>query len=196
MSSSRVVALLMAAGYSRRFGHRDKRCALLPDSRTLLGTSVANAQRAFSRLRTVVRDEDNAAALGLPENVPLIGVRQAHLGLGASLAEAVAALSNDSQLDDVEAVAILLGDMPYLRTETLLALQRLASRDVIVRPSIGGRPGHPVIFGRRMWPALEMLSGSDGAKSVVKQYVSCLQDCPVEDKGILRDIDAPEDLKR
>ncbi|RUR35594.1 nucleotidyltransferase family protein [Vreelandella populi] len=194
MSSSRVAALLMAAGYSRRFGPDDKRCALLPDGHSLLATSAANAQKAFTHLRVAVREEDDPALLGLPKDVTLVRVREANLGLGASLAEAVGIMSHDSSLDDIDAVAILLGDMPYLETGTLLALQRQASRDTIVRPCFEGRPGHPVIFGRTMWPALERLSGGDGAKSVIKQYASRLRECPVADAGILRDIDAPADL--
>ncbi|RUR31287.1 nucleotidyltransferase family protein [Vreelandella nanhaiensis] len=194
MSSNRVVALLMAAGYSRRFGLDDKRCALLPGGQTLLSTSVANAQRAFTYLRVVVREEDKSALLGLSNDLTLVRVRQAHLGLGASLSEAVGTLSRDPSLDDIDALAILLGDMPYLESETLRALQRLASRDAIVRPCFEGRQGHPVIFGRAMWPALERLSGGDGAKGVIKQYASRLRECPVADAGILRDIDAPADL--
>ncbi|HBP77634.1 MAG TPA: nucleotidyltransferase family protein, partial [Halomonas sp.] len=46
------------------------------------------------------------------------------LGLGASLAEAVAALSRDRRLKDAQAVAVLLGDMPRFQPETLLTLQQ------------------------------------------------------------------------
>lgn len=194
MSSNHVVALMMAAGYSRRFGPSDKRCAPLPNGRSLLATSVANAQEAFTHLRVAVRKEDDLTLLGLPQDVALVRVHQAHLGLGASLAEAISVLGRDPSLDDIDAVAILLGDMPYLQLETLLALQRLACRDTIVRPCFDGRQGHPVIFGRTVWPALERLSGSDGAKDVIKQYASRLRECPVADAGILRDIDAPADL--
>ncbi|MBP5979668.1 MAG: nucleotidyltransferase family protein [Halomonas sp.] len=197
MSSKRachVVALLMAAGYSRRFGPNDKRCALLPDGQTLLAASLANAQKAFTHLRVAVREEDDPALLGLAQDVALVRVREAHLGLGASLSEAISALGRDPSLDGIDAVAILLGDMPYVDPETLLALQHLASRDMIVRPCFGGQPGHPVIFGRAMWPALEKISGSDGAKGVIQQCASCLRELPVADAGILRDIDAPADL--
>ncbi|WP_018916819.1 nucleotidyltransferase family protein [Vreelandella zhanjiangensis] len=197
MSSKRafqVVALLMAAGYSRRFGPDDKRCALLPNGQTLLAASLANAQKAFTHLRVAVREEEDPALLGIPGDVALVRVRNAHLGLGESLAEAVGALGRDPGLDDIDAAAILLGDMPYIDPKTMLALQRLACRDTIVRPCFEDQQGHPVIFGRAMWPALERLSGSDGAKGVIKQYASRLRECPVADAGVLRDIDAPADL--
>ncbi|MGP8291020.1 nucleotidyltransferase family protein [Vreelandella zhanjiangensis] len=199
MSSKRacqVVALIMAAGYSRRFGPDDKRCALLPNGQTLLAASLANAQKAFTHLRVTVREEEDPALLGIPGDVALVRVREAHLGLGASLAEAVGTLSRDPSLDDIDAIAILLGDMPYVDPNTMLVLQRLACRDTIVRPCFEGRQGHPVIFGRAMWPALERLTGSNGAKGVIRQYASHLRECPVADAGILRDIDAPADLSR
>ena len=97
MSSSNVVALVMAAGYSRRFGEDDKRCATLTDGRSLLAASVANAEQAFPILRVAIREEDDATLLGLAESTPLVRLHQAHLGLGASLADAMAALSHDAR---------------------------------------------------------------------------------------------------
>ncbi|MCA8866341.1 MULTISPECIES: NTP transferase domain-containing protein [unclassified Halomonas] len=193
MSASHVVALVMAAGYSRRFGEDDKRCAPLADGRSLLTACVANAEQAFPLLRVAIREEDEATLLGLADNTPLIRLHQAHLGLGASLAEAVSALSHDARLNSVEAVAILLADMPWIQQGTLGALQRLATRDTIVRPSFKGQPGHPVIFGRVLWPALQVLSGDDGAKGVIQRHTAQYREYAVQDEGILSDIDAPED---
>ncbi|MDQ7731852.1 nucleotidyltransferase family protein [Halomonas sp. SpR1] len=194
MSSSNVVALVMAAGYSRRFGEDDKRCAPLTEGRTLLAASVTNTEQAFPLLRVAIREEDDATLLGLADNTSLIRLHQAHLGLGASLAEAVSALSRDARFNSAEAVAILLGDMPWIKQGTLRALQQLATRDTIVRPSFKGQPGHPVIFGRALWPALQALSGDDGAKGVINRHAAQYREYAVQDDGILIDIDAPEDI--
>lgn len=194
MRASSVIGLVMAAGYSRRFGQRDKRCAALADGRSLLATAVANAEQAFPVLRVAIRAEDDANLLGLAEHTPLIRLHQAHLGLGASLAEAVRALSHDAQLNSSEAVAILLGDMPWIKQETLLSLQRLATCDTIVRPCHAGTPGHPVIFGRALWPALEALSGNTGAKDLIRDNADHYRAYDVQDAGTLLDIDAPADL--
>lgn len=194
MSSSTVVALVMAAGYSRRFGEADKRCATLTDGRPLLAASVANAAQAFPLLRVAIREDDDASLLGLADNTPLIRLGQAHLGLGASLAEAVASLSHDARLNSVEAVAVLLGDMPWIQQETLLSLQRLASRDTILRPCFDGKPGHPVIFGRTFWPALATLDGHTGAKEIIRDNASHYHEHHVQDAGTLIDIDVPAHL--
>ncbi|NYS76574.1 MULTISPECIES: nucleotidyltransferase family protein [Halomonadaceae] len=194
MSSSNVVALVMAAGYSRRFGEDDKRCATLTDGRSLLAASVANAEQAFPILRVAIREEDDATLLGLAESTPLVRLHQAHLGLGASLADAMAALSHDARLKSVEAVAILLGDMPWIHQKTLLSLQRQATRDTIVRPCHEGKPGHPVIFGRMLWPALEALSGHTGAKEIIRHNAAHYREYQVQDVGTLMDIDEPAHL--
>jgi len=194
MSSSNVVALVMAAGYSRRFGEDDKRCATLTDGRSLLAASVANAEQAFPILRVAIREEDDLDLLGLAENTPLVRLHQAHRGLGASIAEAVAELSHDARLKSVEAIAILLGDMPWIQQETLLSLQRIATRDTIVRPCHEGKPGHPVIFGRTLWPALEALSGHTGAKEIIRNNAAHYREYHVQDAGTMMDIDVPAHL--
>ena len=194
MSANHVVALIMAAGYSRRYGEADKRQERLADGRTLLATTVARTEQAFSQVRVAIREEDDAFQLGLAASTPLIRLRQAHLGLGASLAEAVAALGGDCRLNDSEAVAVLLGDMPRIHPATLRALQQQAARDTIWRPRYGGQPGHPVLFGRAFWPELAHLRGETGAKSLIQRHPSHYHTHDVDDAGTLFDIDTPDAL--
>lgn len=194
MSANHVVALIMAAGYSRRYGGADKRQERLADGRTLLATTVARTEQAFSQVRVAIREEDDAFQLGLAASTPLIRLRQAHLGLGASLAEAVAALGGDCRLNDSKAVAVLLGDMPRIHPATLRALQQQATRDTIWRPRYGGQPGHPVLFGRAFWPELAHLRGETGAKSLIQRHPSHYHTHDVDDAGTLFDIDTPDAL--
>lgn len=194
MSANHVVALIMAAGYSRRYGEADKRQERLADGRTLLATTVARTEQAFSQVRVAIREEDDAFQLGLAASTPLIRLRQAHLGLGASLAEAVAALGGDCRLNDSKAVAVLLGDMPRIHPATLRALQQQATRDTIWRPRYGGQPGHPVLFGRAFWPELAHLRGETGAKSLIQRHPSQYHTHDVDDAGTLFDIDTPDAL--
>jgi molybdenum cofactor cytidylyltransferase len=194
MSANHVVALIMAAGYSRRYGEADKRQERLADGRTLLATTVARTEQAFSQVRVAIREEDDAFQLGLAASTPLIRLRQAHLGLGASLAEAVVALGGDCRLNDSKAVAVLLGDMPRIHPATLRALQQQATRDTIWRPRYGGQPGHPVLFGRAFWPELEHLRGETGAKALIQRHSLHYRRYDVQDTGILLDIDTPDML--
>lgn len=195
MPCKRVVAVIMAAGSSRRFGEEDKRRAPLSRGETLLSASFARAAEAFTHCRVVLRDTDTPAHLGLAKHAPVIRVAHADRGLGASLAEAFATLAQDSSLADVQAAAILLGDMPAIHADTLRRLQQVADTAHILRPRHAGRPGHPVLFGRDFWPALTRLEGDSGARRLIHQHPECYREVEVDDPGILLDIDTPSDLQ-
>ncbi|MBB3232553.1 nucleotidyltransferase family protein [Halomonas stenophila] len=189
-----VVAVILAAGASRRFGSEDKRRARLPDGQPLLATAVANAAAAFPRLRVVLRDEDDPVALGLAADTPIIRAPHAREGLGASLADAFAGLAGDPALVDTVAAAVLLGDMPALAPGTLEELRDRAARARIVRPRHAGRPGHPVLFGRAFWGELTALAGDGGARGILARHRAHCHELEVSDPGIHVDIDVAADL--
>lgn len=195
MPCKRVVAVIMAAGSSRRFGEQDKRRALLAGGETLLNASFARATEAFTHCRVVLRDTETPAHLGLAEHASVIGVAHADRGLGTSLAEAFATLAGDPSLADVQAAAILLGDMPAIRADTLRRVQHMADTAHIIRPRHAGRPGHPVLFGRDFWPALTHLDGDSGARRLIHQHSERCRTIDVDDPGILLDVDTPSDLQ-
>ncbi|AYC34371.1 nucleotidyltransferase family protein [Pseudomonas cavernae] len=184
-----VIALLLAAGCGSRFGS-DKRRATLPDGRSLLAASLANARRAFSEVHVLLRPEDDPAALGLPADCPLIRCADAELGLGHSLAAGVRALAGRRS----RALAILLGDMPWVAESSLLRLAQAADAERIVFPLYRGERGHPVLFGRRYWPALLRLTGDQGARAVMLAHEEAWLGIEVDDPGVLRDVDTPADL--
>ncbi|SDK97395.1 molybdenum cofactor cytidylyltransferase [Franzmannia pantelleriensis] len=193
--STPCVAIIMAAGYSRRFGAQDKRRAQLTGEHTLLAATLGNAQRAFPLLRVVLREDDDPQRLGLPATTPIIRAPRAERGLGASIGDAVAALNGDRELDGVVAAAVLLGDMPVISPATLRQLQGQADAATILRPSHAGRPGHPVLFGREVWPELAALDGDQGAREVIRRHRHRYREIAVSDAGVCRDIDSPDELQ-
>lgn len=102
-------------------------------------------------------------------------------GIGASRAAGAASLSTHP----AEALAVLLGDMPWLRPDTCTRLIAEASFDSIVQPYHERRSGHPVLFGRRYWPAMRELDGDEGAGPLVHQFGARHPLVEVEDSGIL-----------
>lgn len=201
---TKSVAVIMAAGASRRFGAADKRLASLPDGRRLLAATVASVAEVFPALRVVLREGDDPNALGLAPDTPIIRAPHASEGLGASIGDAFAVLARDAELADVQVAAILLGDMPALRPATLDALQRESGRELILRPVQAGRPGHPVLFGRAFWPELAALGDSEGgeegrdegARSVIRAHRHHYVELLVDDPGIHLDIDQVTDVAR
>lgn len=187
--SPSVIALLLAAGSSRRFGS-DKRQARLPCGRSVLQASLETALRVFSEVHVVLRDTDDADALGIAATVPVVRSPQADLGMGHSLASGIATLGDSDAL----AVAIVLADMPWLRRETLLQLVAHADPQRIVMPVYDGQQGHPVIIGRAFWPLLEGLTGDKGAKAVIGAHAQACIRVQTDDPGVLLDADTPAAL--
>ncbi|MBG6289392.1 nucleotidyltransferase family protein [Pseudomonas nitroreducens] len=185
-----VVALVLAAGQGSRFG-ADKRRAVLPDGRSLLAHSVERAQAVFDDVRVVLRAGEQADAFGLPAGCRVIHSPDAALGMGHSLAAGAASLLDS----DAQAVAILLGDMPWIAPETLRALADAAGASTILFPLHDGQRGHPVLFGRDFWPELTQLTGDEGARAVVQAHRDSCVVVEVKDAGVLRDVDTPEVLR-
>lgn len=185
-----VAGLVLAAGFSRRFG-TDKRLARLHDGQPLLAASLQVPAAVLAQVWVVLHDGDDPAQRAIAPHVHIVHSPHAANGMGSSLASGVRAIALGSSAC---AVAILLGDMPCLQAQTLRALVRAASDEHIVLPVCNGTAGHPVLFGRRFWPELERLEGPQGAKALLLAHAHAVKRVAVSDAGVLLDIDTPEQL--
>lgn len=189
---SPVAGLMLAAGFSRRFGS-DKRVYPFTPEQTLLAASLRTPVSVLPELWLVLRLDDEASALGVPPSVGVISNPAAAQGMGHSLALGMQLLAAHSQ---AQAVAILLGDMPWLSVVTLQTLCAQASPERIVLPTYQGQRGHPVVFGRAFWPDLQALEGDVGARSVLQVYARHVREIDVDDAGVVRDVDTEHALTR
>jgi molybdenum cofactor cytidylyltransferase len=111
--------------------------------------------------------------------------------MGASLATAVAASGG------VAGWVVALADMPFIRPETIgKVAAALAGGAAIVAPVYRGERGHPVGMSSRFRAQLEALSGDEGARALLKQHLALVKFIEVDDPGVCRDIDTPDDLHR
>ncbi|MDH1442738.1 nucleotidyltransferase family protein [Pseudomonas sp. GD03721] len=186
----RVAALMLAAGYSRRFGG-DKRRLTLSDGRSLLTASLELPCSMLEEIWLVLRPDESIAELGLSVSIKLVQHPLTAQGMGHSLAAGAERLLAESNAD---AVAIFLADMPSIHRDSLETLIAHSSANNIVLPSYQGKRGHPVLFGRDLWPQLTTLSGDTGAKQVLQQNPSAVRIVELNDPGVLQDIDTPADL--
>lgn len=191
MSGHRGGAVLLAAGYSRRFGS-DKRRHVLDDGVPLLLASVRRYASAFPELVVVLRPDDQALADAVraerPGAVRVAICADAHRGMAHSLACGVRATSGWHYL------FVALGDMPWVAETTLSRLRAAlldAGRGAIVQPCHEGVPGHPVGFGADWFEQLETLEGDEGARRLLAGAGPRLQRLEVNDAGVLRDLDTP-----
>ncbi|MFP3515517.1 nucleotidyltransferase family protein [Pseudomonas sp. SIMBA_077] len=185
-----VAGLVLAAGVSERFGS-DKRQAYLSADRQLLSATLAVPCAVLSDVYVVLRADDQIGRLNLPDKIAPIHCQQAALGMGHSLACGIEWLLNYS---NAAAVAVFLGDMPWLREHTLRHLLKEASESHIVLPFYAGQRGHPVIFGRNFWSELAQIKGDTGGRDVIKRHPEVLQIVELDDVGLITDVDTPHAL--
>lgn len=188
-------ALIIAAGYSRRFGS-DKRLFKLKHDEPLLLACLKPYRAVFSNVALVVRSSDSELSqvigtrLGRRSPI-LVPTDHAHLGMGASIADGVRALV------DWDYLFLGLGDMPYVLPATLEVLKarmdaaRADRQPCIVVPMFAGTAGHPVGFSRDFFAELIALTGDRGARRVLDAHDSAAQRIDVEDPGVVTDIDQP-----
>jgi CTP:molybdopterin cytidylyltransferase MocA len=88
-------------------------------------------------------------------------------------------------------------DHPLFAAETVRALYRAFQETgaPLVIPAFEGWRGHPVLFGRCLFPELLEDDLPEGARTVVRRYLDERVQVPVRDAGILADIDTPEEYR-
>jgi len=110
-------------------------------------------------------------------------------GMSASLKAGIAAVSSECT-----AALICLGDMPFVRPETLDRLAQFHSDQAAIFPTCQSRRGNPVLLARSLFAGIMQLSGDEGARSLLRTIPGQVVELPVDDPGILRDIDQPDML--
>lgn len=184
-----IVGILLAAGSSRRFGS-DKRLRPLPEGTPMALASARRLAAACSRTIVVIRPNDTAlASLLAEEGLETVVCNEAEQGMGHSLSTGIAASA------DAAGWLVALADMPYIRPGSYLAvLEALNCGASMARPGVSGQMGHPVGFDARHARQLLALTGDQGGRSVLEADPAGLVVCPVEDPGVLQDVDRAAQL--
>jgi len=191
-----MIGILLAAGFSRRFGAEDKLLQHLPDGRMVALAAAENMVEALPRTVAVLRPENKTLA-GVLQSAGLAIVFCAghEQEMADSLAAAVRFAAGFSESED--GFVIALADMPYISPASIAAVAaRLGSGAGIAVPTHHGQRGHPVGFAARFRNELESLHGDEGARSILKRHADAIQFIALDDTGIVADIDTPEDLLR
>lgn len=193
-----LAAIILAAGDSTRMG-TPKAILADPDGRPF----VARLVRAFAAASigdvVVVTGSQHAAivaavAADQPSITPIF-VRnlQPSLGQLSSLWVGLDAAATP----DLEGVLVTPVDIPMVRSSTIRQVIEAweRTRAPIVRPAVGQRHGHPVLFDRAVFDALRQAPLTGGARVVVHAHADRVVNVQVDDEGCCVDIDTPADYE-
>lgn len=189
-----MVGILLAAGFSRRFGSADKLLQPLPDGRPIALAAAEHLIQAIPNSVAVLRAENTALApLLLNAGFKVIFCNENEMEMADSLA---AAIRYSSSIETAKGgFVIALADMPYIKPEIIREVaNKVDDGALIVIPTFQNQRGHPVGFSAKFRSELEKLQGDEGARSIIKRYPNEIQILPTDDAGILADIDTPADL--
>jgi len=186
------VAVVPAAGRSTRFG--GGKLVVDLDGRTMLDRTLdclleAGAARVVvvaanpSELSTVLRLSD--------DRVRLVTNPEPDRGMFSSIQTGIAAIAAGLQSPTL----VLPGDMPFVRVETVTAVAEAVTRSAVpVAPTFEGRRGHPVALPPSVIAALRAAAPEGSLKDALAGAGAHRMELPVNDPGILRDIDTRADL--
>jgi molybdenum cofactor cytidylyltransferase len=190
-----VAALVLAAGLSRRTAPHNKLLSIMPNGQTMIAQTVDRILTTAAKPVIVVTGHHDAqirtALSGKP--VHFIHAPDYADGMAASLRAGIAILP-----ENVGAVLICLGDMPLIEPDILnriIAAHSPTEGREIILPSHGGQRGNPVLWGRRFFNDLLLLSGDTGARQILHRHMKFITEIPTETDTILKDFDTFEALE-
>lgn len=187
----RVGIVILAAGRGSRFGADGPKTLARLGARPLVAHAVEAATASGLRPLVVVvgcQAPDVAAAAG-PE-VEVIENPDWEEGMSTSLRAGLATVLADRS---VTAVAVALADQPRIGAEAyrrLVAAHRSGAELAVA--TYGGKRGHPVLIGRTHFTEAMLMTGDEGARTLLAAHP--VVEVPCDGTGETTDVDTPADL--
>ena len=186
-----IVGVVLGAGRSSRFGTPKQ---LLPfGDTTMLGQVVRNANASELDRVVVVLGRASEDLRGSVDFGRAVVVENTAYGTGCA-SSLLAGL--DAAGEDCEALVLVLGDQPGVRTEFIDSVLAAWSQN---RPwaavtSYDGGLGHPFVFAREAFEDLRALHGDKAVWKLIEAYPERVYQVEIEAR-LPPDVDTPEDYE-
>jgi molybdenum cofactor cytidylyltransferase len=188
---SSFAAIVLAAGRASRMGENKLVAELGGKAIVRRAAEAAVASKASPVIVVTGHERERVEATLAGLGVVIVHNPRYADGMSTSLKAGLAALP-----PNVEAVAILLGDMPEVDgalVDKLAAAIDPAAKKLIAIPVREGRQGNPVVWARALFSDLAKIEGDHGAKSVIAAHRAAVAEVAA-DAGAFSDVDTPAAL--
>ena len=187
-----VWAIVLAAGMSSRMGALKQLLRL--DGKPLVEITLEKLRASTVDEIVVVLGHaaDRIEREARLEGVRIVRNEAYREGMGTSLRTGLAAAAQ------AQAAMIVLADQPFVRPATIdrLIAQYREHQPQIAVPVYHGFRGNPVLLDRSVFPELMQLEGDIGCRAIFGSHSANILKVPVEDAGVLLDVDTMEDFER
>jgi CTP:molybdopterin cytidylyltransferase MocA len=192
-----VVGVVLAAGESRRLGMPKALLRCAPGEETFTARVVRTLRDGgIPDVLVVGRPADDALRIlvgGLGPAARYVENPAPDRGQLSSLLVAI----DEAEGGGAGAVLVMPVDIPLVQATTVAAVLGAfhSSGAPIARVTHQGRHGHPVIFGASVFADLRMADPSVGARAVLQRHAARVLNLELDDPGVLRAVDFPEDYR-
>lgn len=193
----RIFAIIPAAGLSRRMGQAK---LLLPwGATTMLGQllDTLNIEPIVCRL-VITRAADTVLQAEIARHDALaISPEVDPPDMRASVEFGLHTIAERYQPQSADGWLMLPGDCPLITRSTLQQLLQvwLATRPRFLVPTHQGKRGHPLIARWDTAQDVGRLASDVGLNHLLRQAGSAVVEWPVNDPGVLTDLDTPEEYR-
>jgi molybdenum cofactor cytidylyltransferase len=184
-----VAAIILSAGKSERMG--SPKALLQYRRQSFLSTILAAVASARMAPAIVVAGHHYDAISRAFPNDQIVFNPNYEQGMSTSVQAGIRALPAG-----LDGAAVFLVDHPMIDRQTIEALVDRLAPGVVVVPVHDGRRGHPVIFAAELFEEILDLSSEEGLNTIVRRLPERVIEVFVENAGVLRDIDTPEQFAR
>ncbi|MFN3231788.1 MAG: NTP transferase domain-containing protein [Alphaproteobacteria bacterium] len=187
----RIAAIVMAAGTSSRMGGRNKLLEEI-EGAPMIRHTVENTLGSTAGPVIVVTGRDQGDIQSALEGLEIQFVHNPDFadGMAGSLHAGLNALP-----DDVDGVAICLGDMPLVTAadinRLIAAFDEEEGRTICV-PTRAGKWGNPVLWSRLYFEEMQNIKGDKGARGLLHTYADKICEVDIDGDRIFRDFDTPD----
>lgn len=186
-------AIILAAGYSSRMGAFKPLLELngVPAIKRIIG-AYRTAGVTDIHVVTGFRSRDVETQIGNLGVLPIYNPDHDN-GMFSSVKTGAMALA-----DQVPAFFVHPVDIPLVRPHTLSVLLETWQTfyPAVIYPMFSGHRGHPPLIHGDLRTAVLKHDGQNGLRGLLERFESEVRDLPVADKGVLLDMDTPDDYTR